>query len=235
MLVSLFLCSQGFALILVDDFTASSLPLNITDTTADGNFVTSPLDSATGTLFGHRYAYVYLDNGPGSVNAQITSGVARITTTPTATGRFYLYHDSVFGGPYVDVSAEYAGGGVSMAFATPVGGSPSVTLALQSTTGRLLGSFSISDGLSQFHAPFSAFSVTGTFTPSTVFETRIFFTDIGPSTQLNIDSISIVPEPTTLALLSISGLTLFLRRMKRLTMRGTEQPLRRPFERRGSS
>lgn len=206
-------CGQLTGAILIDDFSSTSLPLILTDSTADSSFVTSGFDSAPGTLFDRRYASAYLDSGPGSVDARITGGVARLTTTSGATGRFYLYHDSNFMGPYLDMTGEYAAdGGIMLSFANATSGSIAVTLAIQSVGGRLLGNFGIPTGVSEVFFPFSSFSKDGNFDPATVYENRTFFTNIGPGTTLDIDSISIVPETSTTFLCALSAAALLRRK-----------------------
>jgi len=136
-----------------------------------------------------------------SITARISAGTLQVSTSGGATGRVLLYHDSPFGGPFLDLSNFFDDADAQIHFSTAPSHVLGFTLALESQTGRLLFRGSIPADTGVFSVILSDVSADKTFDPATIYETRWFFRLSEPGTSFSIDSIQIVPEPSTLSLL----------------------------------
>jgi hypothetical protein len=209
-LVPLTLCDA----LVIDDFSETTLSAPLMHSSAMGN-TASGTDSAPGTLFDQRYFSIDLleptQNGE-TITAQITGGAFHISTTQGATGRALLYHDSVFHGPFLDLSSFFTEAFAEIDFATSPNQNVGFTLALESQTGRLLFRGDIPAATEVFSLRLSEVAADETFDPATIYETRWFFRLSEPGTSFAINSIQIVPEPSIVSLLFFGVLLIVMRR-----------------------
>lgn len=211
------------AAVLIDGFSSTSLSSSVV-----ANFGTptvySGIDLAPSTLFGYRQFFLIIDNQSSdsrSISAEISSGMISISTSSSDTsGRFYLYHDSNIGGPYLDLSAyPLDSSEIRISFSSAPTVDIGMTIALQSTDGRLLYRPTIPMGTALFHLTLNDYSISESTlgNMATIYETRWFF-DIPAGSSYAIDSISIIPEPSTIIYLLLFG-TIFAFGRIRLTKR----------------
>ena len=191
------------AAVLIDDFSSTSLSAPVI---ANSGTTTSysGIDLAPSTLFGYREFTLAIDNRPVDsrfISAEISSEVATLSTSsPDTSGSFYLYHDSDFSGPYLDLSAyPLDSSEIMISFAAVPTADIGITIALQATDGQLLYRPTIPMGTSLFRLNLGDYSISESTIGdmSTIYETRWFF-DIPAGSSYAIDSISIVPEPSTI-------------------------------------
>ena len=191
------------AQVIIDDFAETNLsgPITANSTSTTSG---SGVDPASTTLFASRVFTVSIDNRPvdaRSLAAEIGSGRISISTSSSDTsGDFLLYHDSDFGGPYLDLSSyQLENSEIQISFYEPPTADLGVTIALQATDGRLIYRPTISAGTSTFKLFLDSYSAMESTlgAMSTIYETRWFF-DIPAGASFSIESISIVPEPRPL-------------------------------------
>lgn len=201
----LVILTAGFARanVSIDDFSSS--PTGVLYDYPHSSNTNSPRESAPGTLYDHRQWTVSLNIATTELDyvaAGVTEGKFWVKSTPGSSGgRALLYHDSVYGGPYLDLSAIISEAAVEILFAQSPNKDVSFTMAFQSTSERILLRTIILPGTERLLITLADLVPEG-FDATQIYETRWFFT-VGPDTEFSIDQIQIVPEPGTFALTAL--------------------------------
>jgi hypothetical protein len=226
LLVSLIFLSAGLstqAAIVIDDFTVTQ-----TETASDGGTATG-----SGIIGGERDVAIYNDTAEVHINSTFGSGCRVIDKVGDSDwGYAYLSYDGIDGSISDDTS------GLGHLDLTGAGQYDGFLIMLTQINGRGNMSFWVSQGDSQYgyeyvtlpgdpQSVFVPFADFGLDVPASLDEefpagdTLVDFADVGyiginfglaPDSSCTIGSITVVPEPTSLALLVLGGL--MLRRRK---------------------
>ena len=187
--------------VVVDDFSSTTMSGPLIHSTITGH-ASSGIESAPGTLFDRRELSIDLlspTKTGESITAEILDGEFRVATSPGATGRAMLSHDSSLDGPFFDLSSSISDAVAQISFSLPPNQQVGFTLALSSLQGRLLFQSIVPSLTDVYRVKLSDVEGIESFDAAFIYETRWFFRLSEPGTNFTITSIQIVPEPSTLS------------------------------------